>query len=200
MLSAKVIVIDEPFFRSAEEAVCFALSFAGRSSRPAGSCILERMETRRDFSALDQAALAGMITNLVKGGGRLATAIMTASVAPRTMPCTCRRTCCSGQAKNFAWHRAIEVIADEAISQGISRARYLLCVACVRKIFGEQMSQKQIAEDLELDETTVNKNYKAVHHWLRGSNVRNGRPLNAGLETIVWRSAEEVLRTRGIVG
>lgn len=200
MTQPQVVPIDPALFASAEQAVRFALSRDGNPPRPASSRMLDAMTSRREFSALDQAAQAGMIINLVEGAGRFAMAVMTAAVAPRSTPCNCRRPCCSGKSKNLEWHRAINIIADEAIRQGISRCRYMVRVACVMKVFGEKISQKQIAEDLSLDEDTVSKHFRAIQRWLLGAKAKHGNPPEPGQQMLIWREAEGALRAAGIVG
>ena len=200
MTEAQSASIEPALFKSAEQAVRFALSRDGNPPRPASSRMLDATTGRREFSALDQAAQAGMILNIVEGGGRFSMAVMTAVVISRSTPCSCRRPCCSGKAINFEWHRAINIIAEEALIQGISRGRYLLRLACVMKAFGEKKSQKQIAEDLGLEEDTVSKHFRAIQRWLIGAKAKHGNPPEPGQQMLIWREAEDALRGAGIVG
>lgn len=193
---------DEPaLFHSAEQAMRFALTRAGKPPRPASSRMLDATGSGRGFTELDAAAQAGMILNVVEGAGRLAMAIMTATVAPRSVPCYCKRPCCSGQAINFEWHRAINIIAEEAYAGAPCHASYTLRAACVLKIFGaKDSSYRAIAEDLAMDPETVSKHHKAIVRWLRGAKGKHGEPPVVGLESITWRDAEDALRGAGIVG
>lgn len=192
---------DEPMFASAEAAVRFALSIEGRAPRPEMNLMLDRSVGWSELSALDRAAQAGMILNIIERQGRLAMAVMTAAVAPRWKSCSCRRPCCSGQEKNLDWHRAINIIAEEAVAHVPSRAKYLLRLACVLKVYGARdSSYKEIAEDVFVDEETVSKHYKAVLRWLRGGKVPAGCAPNPGAEHAIWREVEDSLRVVGIVG
>jgi hypothetical protein len=197
---ARRVVPDEPLFSGADEAIRFALSISGRAARPAMSRVLDRRASRREWTIQDQAAQAGMILNILERGGRFAMAVLTAAVAPRSSPCSCRRLCCSGELKNLEWHAAIAVIAEEVGGKGVSRAPALLRTACLIKLFGGKMSHKQIADTLDLHEATVSKHYEAIRRWLRGARARDGQPPHEGIEMGIWRAAEDALRDALIVG
>jgi hypothetical protein len=163
--------------------------------------MLDATRARSECTALDKAAQAGMVMNVVEGAGRLALAIMTATVTAKSLPCSCRRPCCSGKATNFDWHRAINIIAEEAYARDVCRATYLLRVACILKIFGgRDSSYRKIAEDVSMDPETVSKHHKAILRWLRGAKGRQGEAPTVGYESVVWRDAEDALRSAGIVG
>jgi DNA-binding CsgD family transcriptional regulator len=196
VLSAELIPEGDRVFQSAADAVRFALSFTGRPPRPAIRRMLNWMVSRREFAALDPAVRAGMILSVVSKGGRFPMAVMTATVA---RPCNCRCASCHGKLRNREWHEAIEIIAEEASAKGISRARFALRMACVLKLFGEKMSQKQIAESLSINEDAVARHFKAIQRWLRGSRSRQHEPSQVGVEQKVWRDAEEALRAAWLI-
>jgi len=194
------IEIDEPMFASAEAAVRFALSLGGKPPRPAMNRVLDRSIGWSELSPLDKAAQAGMILNIVERQGRLAMAVMTAAVAPRWRSCSCRRPCCSGQEKNLDWYRAINIIAEEASAYVPSRAKYLLRIACVLKVYGARdSSYRNIAQDISVDEETVSKYHKTILRWLRGAKGRPSQPQDDGVESKIWSEAANSLRAVGIV-
>jgi len=197
MQQPSVSICEAALFSSAVQAVRFAITQSGQPKRPASSRMLDATRARREFSALDQAAQAGMILNIVEGAGSLGMAIMIASTAPRSLPCECKRPCCSGKAINFEWHRAINAIAQAAPTH----AKYMLRVACVLKIFGaSDSSYRKIAEELSVDQETVSKHHKIILRWLRGAKGSKGEPPSVGIESTTWSNAEDALRASGIVG
>jgi hypothetical protein len=198
VLSARLRVQNHSQFQSAVEAVRFALSFIDRPPRPVASRMHARLKSCREYAALEPATLADVILHAVSRGGPFAMAIMTATVAPRSRLCNCGSDCCSGKSANFEWVRAIEIIAEEAMEKRVCRDQELL-VECLRKVFGEKVSRRQIAGKLHIDEGTVGLHFKAIKQWVRGGASSQNVPPPAGVEQRVWRGAEKDLRAAQLI-
>lgn len=199
---------DEPLFRTAAEAVRFAVTREGLPPRPVmarmiASRMIDTVSGRRDLVGLDAAAQAGMVLNVIEGLGRLTVAALIASCAPRIIPCACRRPCCCGRKVNHTWREAIDTLAQEAIRAlpSGSRRSYALRSGILLKIYAGQTTFKEIAEDLSLDQETVSRQHRAIYRWLKGTRAgRNGEPALEGLETAAWSDAETALGQAGLVG
>ncbi len=195
-----VISYEPALFESADQAVRFAMTRMGSPRRPASSRMVDATGSKGTMTPVEAAAQAGMIMNVVEGAGRLAVAILIATTAPRMMPCSCGRPCCSGRAINREWHQALDLIAHEARPH--AKTSYALRSLCVMKIYesGQSTTLVQIAKELNMDVDTVSKHYRAIQAWLKG--VKAGKKCEPieGIETRVWGEAESALRDAGIVG
>lgn len=87
----------DTLFDNAHGALVFAFNFSGQCyDRPAMNRLATPAAgTGKGLVGLDGAAQAGFILAEVKGMGKLAEAILTARLAPRSMPCHCRSSCCA---------------------------------------------------------------------------------------------------------
>lgn len=194
---------DEPLFASAREAVRFASARVGSAQRAASSRMLDASLGGRVLAGLDGVAQAGMILNALEALGPLAVACMVASSAPRTLPCYCRRPCCSGQRIHAPWRESVHRIAQEAehaLPKGSRHGTYVARSAIVVKIYSGGRSLREIGEALELDADTVSLYHRAIHCWLMGRKAGKWGPAVVGVEPRAWEDAETVLRNVGIVG
>ena len=189
-----------PLFLSAHAAIRFAVTRDGSPARPIQSRLTDASTGARDLAGLDGAAQAGMIMNILGALGPLAVATLVADVAPRSMPCTCRRSCCSGHMANAKWREAVDTIAQAATSITSTHIGYALRSALVVKLYGGKTSLVEIADTMHLDRNTVSKYHGQIHRWLRGAKAHRGSPAVEGIETNAWREAETSLRHHGIVG
>ena len=188
-------------FMSAKNAIRFAVTRDGAPSRPMSSRMLDTMMGSRDFAGLDGAAQAGMIMSMLAPVGPIQIAVLIASSAPRSVPCECRRPCCSGRKLNHYWRTAVDTLAHEsarALPAG-SKSSYALRSALLVKIYGGGQSFKHIADELKMDEETVSRQHRAILIWLQGAKAKKYSDAVEGIESIAWREAESILREHGIV-
>lgn len=193
---------DAGLFRDAKSAIRFAVTCDGSPARPASSRMLDTTTGARDFAALDRAAQAGMIMNILEGQGRVQVATLIASAAPRFIQCACRRPCCSGKRLNSFWRSALDTLAQDsvyALTEG-SKLNYALRAAIIVKIYGGGQTYKDIADELILNQETVSRQHRSIYSWLKGAKAGRTSDAIEGVESIAWREAETALRRHGIVG
>lgn len=194
--------MDAAPFRTAHDAIKFAVTRDGGVTRPPSSRMLDAMMPASDFAGQDGAAQAGMILNALEPIGRLAVSTLIASATPKTIPCECRRPCCCGHKLSSHWRTAIDTItfhAKHALPAG-SKLNYGLREAIILKIYGDPSTYKDIAESLLVDEETVSRHHRAILAWLRGAKARRNVEAIEGVEPAAWREAESILRDANIVG
>lgn len=198
---------ESMLFNTAHGAIVFALNFSGQSyDRP----IMNRMadEPRpagKGLSGLDGAAQAGFIRAELKALGRLAESILIARIAPRTTPCTCRASCCSGHKPNKDWTDAIAFLADHVrttvyagcVVNGLMRREYLVRYFTKKE---DRVSLEALAEKYEIDRHTVSAHNSKVAAWLGGVPARKDKPAMLGMEQAALNAAEDRLREIGMVG
>lgn len=111
--------MNEPLFRSAHEALVFALNYSGQAyDRP----LMNRMaqephrSSGKGLAGLDGAAQAGFIRAELSRLAPVCQAALIARIAPPSTPCACGHACCSGHRPNPEWNDAIAVLATFAAS------------------------------------------------------------------------------------
>lgn len=169
--------LETPLFNSAHSALVFAFNFSGQSyDRP----MMNRMadgpkRSGKGLVGLDGAGQAGMIRGEVAVLGKLHEAIVTAYYAPHSMPCDCRKPCCSGSKINPEWSDAIGFITQAAIGQ-LSGAcsNYRLRRAIVSRNFGEKCSLVDIANACGVNRDTASAHNEKISLWLSGYRPKKG--------------------------
>ena len=111
--------MNEPLFRSAHEALVFALNYSGQAyDRP----LMNRMadephrSSGKGLVGLDGAAQAGMIRAELSMLAPVLQAALIARCGPQSTPCACKHACCSGQKPNPEWNEAIAVLSSYSLS------------------------------------------------------------------------------------
>lgn len=150
-------VDNEPLFSSAAAAVAFALNFTGHSYQ---SAMINRMAgtpapTGRGLGGLDGAAQAGMIRAELASIGVLGEAIITAEMAQRTKPCSCRAPCCSGEVTNVEWSASIGVLSNLMKDLKICPSHFVVRANLLRRFFGVDISISEIARQSGLSRDTI---------------------------------------------
>lgn len=167
---------DNQLFKSAHEAMTFALNYRGQ---PALS-VMNRMGQDpsgmpgKGLSGLDGAAQAGIIRHKLSTLGQLHERILIADIAPRSYPCPCRSYCCSGFTRNQEWVDAICWLSDivrEAALEG-HRTTHPIRRACVEVYFGKRLTAVQIASELDITEQTIRVLLGKVKRYLRSEQER----------------------------
>lgn len=194
---------DTPFTNS-HSAMLFAFNFSHQAYEPP---LMNRLAwgpmagISKGLSGTDGSAQAGMILSRLSKLTVHQQNVLIAKFAPRTWPCSCRSSCCSGSKRNDMWEQAIsylaQVAAAEALSGCLSNNR--LRVAIVKRIFGDKtLTLEQMAEKTGVGEKTARNHAIAIKRWLQG--MRNPKDASEyGLITLSLARAESVLEEAGIV-
>lgn len=185
----------EPLFESAHGALVFAFNFSGQCyDRPMMNRLASpAFGSGKGLAGLDGAAQAGMIRAEVQAMGQLAEAILIARIAPRSVPCHCRSSCCSGHRPNKDWTDAISYLAEYVrttalagcTSNGLLRREYVLRYF-TRK--DDRISLEALAEKHDLNRQTVSAHASKVAKTIKE------------LESIAQSAAEDRLMAAGMVG
>lgn len=185
-------MMNEPLFRSAHAALVFALNYSGQAyDRP----LMNRMSDEPSRSSgkglhgLDGAAQAGMILAELSRLAPVHGGILTARIAPRYTPCSCRVACCSKRRPNTEWEVAIDEVsrfAINALSGCVSNGRLRRGIVC--RFFGSHVSLGKLAEDCSVSAPTAGSHNARISKLLRGEELR------------AWESFEARLRETGMVG
>lgn len=201
------IQMEEALFLSAHAALVFAFNFSGQSyDRPMMNRLgAPTLGSGKGLVGLDGAAQAGMIRAEVQAMGKLAEAILTARVAPRAKPCSCRSSCCSGHKPNKEWTDAIAYLADYVrttvyagcVVNGLMRREYLVRYFTRKE---DRTSLEAMAEKYEIARNTVSAHNAKVATWLGGVPARKDKPAQLGMEQAAFDAIEDRLRAIGMVG
>lgn len=197
----------EPLFESAHGALVFAFNFSGQCyDRPMMNRLASpAFGSGKGLAGLDGAAQAGMIRAEVQAMGQLAEAILIARIAPRSVPCHCRSSCCSGKRPNWEWTNAIAFLADHVrqtamhgcCSNGLMRRDY------VERYFtrkGDRVSLEALAEKHDINRDTASGHFARVALLFGGAAPKKGKPAEVGLEHVAMDAADQRLRSAGMVG
>ena len=193
--------VGDALFSSAHAALTFAFNFSSQAyDRP----MMNRMadgpaRSGKGLVGLDGAGQAGMIRREIAALGQLREAIITACFAPQSLPCSCRRPCCSGQTINTEWSDAIGVITQAAVGQlsgCISNHR--LRRGIVEKAFGAKVSISDLAVACGVSRDTASAHNEKLVAWLRGSKRRLSAE-DFGIVDMAKSAATERLLCAGFV-
>jgi hypothetical protein len=161
--------------------------------------------TGKGLAGLDGAAQAGMIRAEVKAMGKLPEAILIARLAPRSMPCSCRAPCCSGQTPNKEWVDAISYLSDyvrKTALEGCTCDRILRREYVVRYFTpkAKRISIEALAEKYDVHRNTVSAHAGKVATLFAGTKAMRDKSAVPGLESIAINAIEDRLRDLGMVG
>lgn len=197
----------QPLFESAHSALVFAFNFSGQCyDRPMMNRLAApALGSGKGLASLDGAGQSGMIRAELAAIGKLGEAVLTARVAPRSIPCQCRSSCCSGQRANRDWADAIAYLSEQArttalagcTSNGLLRREYVVRYF-TRK--ADRVSLEAIAERHGIARNTVSAHAAKVAAWLGGKTASKGEVVAPGLEAIAFDVIDERLRAVGMVG
>ena len=178
---------QEGIFRSAHEAVVFALNFA--SQQYALSPIAKLMQggalgSGRGLSGLDGAAQAGMvIAELAKLDYYHAVSLV-ARCATRQIRCSCSSPCCSGWRDSELWREAISIMTDHAIAALAGElSNREVRLASVQKHFGHKVTIQEIADDAGVHRETAGKQHAKIVGALKGLESRAWQAFSSALES-----------------
>ncbi len=200
-------VTEEFLFNSAHAALVFAFNFSAQCyDRPMMNRLAApAIGSGKGLAGLDGAAQAGMIRAEVQALGKFAEAIIIARLAPRSIPCYCRSSCCVGRKTNKDWMDAISVLADYARTNALAgcTANGMLRREYVVRYFSrkdERVGLEALAEKHGIARNTVSAHNAKVAMWLGGVPARKDSPAQPGIEQAAFDAAEDRLRSIGMVG
>jgi hypothetical protein len=199
------MIVQEPLFASAHNALLFAFNFSGQQyDRP----IMNRLPdgpidyVSKGLSGMDGAAQAGMVFNKLFHLPPLYQYIVFAAYAPRTIPCECRRSCCVGQKRNEQWHACIRMIEEAAITQALPGCitHRVLRRGIVQRAFGDKsVVLLDLAEKAGVNKNTATDHNSKVRLWLHGQAAGKNRPAILGVKTQALQMIEKILVEDGLV-
>ena len=203
-----MIVLDngDIRFTSSRDALVFAFNVSDQAyDRPMMNRMAAPSLGKGGLAGLEAPGQAGMIRAEVKAMGKLAEAILIARIAPRTTPCACRSSCCSGHKPNKEWTDAIAVLADHVrtsalagcIANGLMRREYVVRYFSKKE---ERVSLEALAENHDIARNTVSAHNAKVATWLGGVPARKDKPAMLGMEQAAFDAIEDRLRSIGMVG
>jgi hypothetical protein len=169
--------MTEPLFPNAYAALKFAYRFSlDQYDRPMMNRMADGPKPQgKGLVGIDGAAQAGMIRGEVAQLGRMREAIVTACYAPKTIPCSCRRPCCSGMRPNSEFEEAISRITEQAITLLSGHlSNYRLRRAIVLRNFGVKPRITEIAGDCGVHRDTVSEQNVLISQWLSGTRSSGG--------------------------
>ncbi|SMG00346.1 DNA-binding protein [Burkholderia singularis] len=190
--------MNEIEFKSAFDAVRFALAY---STQQYGETMMaKRLRSESAGSGmglvgLDGAGQAGMIRARVWELPELHIAVIVARAAPRELPCSCGRTCCSGSRPNPEWRAAIGWLTDASAAYCSGFSHYQVRRAIIERVFGVKCSLTDVAQDCGAHVNTVSKQNAAVRKWLDGDNKANV----TGVIDTAWTAIERKLSNIGLL-
>lgn len=161
----------EPLFASANAALSFAFRFSTEQYAPSPMGRLAAgapIGSGKGLAGLDGAGQAGMILAEVKSLGMDAEQFLAAQFAPRSLPCSCRRACCTGFRPGPAWAFAIAYIAEMALVRLADRHPNLtLRRGLVSRFFGERVNMTELAKAARVSRDTAAEHFGKLLPWLK---------------------------------
>ena len=168
-------------FTSVRDALVFAFSYVAQHyDAPAMYRAIAASGQQREGKGLhgiDGAGQSGMIRAEL---GRLSEdhqALLALSYAPRSWPCGCGRSCCSGQARNDEWADALSHLVDRAVPCALAgcithyRARRALVLRALVKVDAIRGQKADTLEEIALavgvHRNTITDHNKRVLDWIR---------------------------------
>lgn len=207
MGNVEAIVIEESLFEDTYKALVFAFNYSGEQyDRP----LMNRMsdgpqKAGKGLSGVDGAAQSGFIRSEVAALGRLFESTLIARIAPKTIPCQCKKSCCRGHKANPEWRTAIAFLADHMRTHALAgcTSTSLLRSAYVELYFSHKSARARfdrIAEVNNVDRRTVSAHYYKISALLGGVPARGERAAELGLEAEAFNAIDGQLRACGMVG
>ncbi|KWD49683.1 DNA-binding protein [Burkholderia ubonensis] len=190
--------MNEIEFKSAFDAVRFALAY---STQQYGETMMAKRLRGESSGAgmglvgLDGAGQAGMIRAKVWELPELHLAVIVARAAPRELPCSCGKACCSGSQPNPEWQTAISWLTDASAAYCSGFSLYRVRRAIIEGVFGVKRSMADVAEDCGAHVNTVSKQNAAVRKWLEGNSKTN----TSGIVDTAWAAVERKLSHIGLL-
>ncbi|MDN7419534.1 DNA-binding protein [Burkholderia dolosa] len=190
--------MNEIEFKSAFDAVRFALAY---STQQYGETMMakrlrgESAGSGMGLVGLDGAGQAGMIRMKVWDLPELHRAVIIARAAPRDLPCSCGKACCSGSQPNPEWKAAVSWLTQASAAYCSGYSHYRVRRAIIERVFGVNCSLTDVADECGAHVNTVSKQNAAVRKWLEG-NTKTG---SIGVIDAAWHAIERKLSDIGLL-
>jgi hypothetical protein len=153
------------------------------------------------LSGIDGAGQAGMIRREVKMLGEFHEAIVIASFAPSSTPCSCRAACCSGAKINREWSEAIYIVTMAVMEKLTCKmSHYQLRRGIVERQFGAKQTISELAERCGVNRDTVSEHNSILTSWLTGDKKQTGPNVKVGEISRAIAAAGDRLSAAGMVG
>jgi hypothetical protein len=134
-------------------------------------------------------------------------AAIIARFAPRSFPCSCGRSCCSGYTPNPEWEAAIRELTQAALVPLAGHlSHYLVRRKLVEEVFGVKVKLELLAEKASVNKNTVTAHRKIIRVWLSGQKaqpqkgVREAQPAVDGVESAARKKIDTLLTGLDFVG
>ncbi|BCF88687.1 hypothetical protein [Paraburkholderia largidicola] len=169
----------ETLFRTPQDALIFAFNY---SMQRADRSLVDRMaspspRTGKGLSGNDGAGQAGMIRRELEQLTDIERAVLVARFAPRSWPCACGRSCCSGYTPNPEYQQAISLLTQAAMSVLAGRiVHYQLRRGLVEKAAGMKVEIKALALKCEVSEKTADAHWQVIKLWFQGRSKPKVKP------------------------
>ena len=168
-------------FHSVHGALTYAFSYVAQHyDAPTMNRAMDTTPARegKGLHGVDGAAQSGMIRAEIARLRPDAQALLAVKYAPRSWPCECGRSCCSGQARNDEWADALAHLVARAVPCALAgcvthyRARRALVIRALVKsdaLRGVRHDTLQdVADSVGLHVKTVESHNRRVLDWIRG--------------------------------
>ncbi len=174
-------------FKSAHEAIVFAVNFGGQQyamSPMARLMQLGPIGSGRGLGGLDGAGQAGMVIAELCEIEYFSALSLIARCSSSKSRCVCESPCCSGWRENPVWREAINQLTDYVMPAlaGSFSARALR-VASVKKNFGDKITIQEIAEDVGVHRDTASDQHAKVVKMLKALESKAWADFTSRLET-----------------
>jgi hypothetical protein len=184
-------VIEEGIFRSAREALVFALNYQCDQYATSAVARLAREGTigsGRGLVGLDGAAQAGMVKSRLKTMSDQSVAALIARCMSHQVKCDGSDTANAQMKDSAAWLAAIdEVRRFIETTQAHAVVLDVVAVAAIRKFFGERKTVQEIADHAGMHRVTANRQILIIKAELER------------LEVEAWAELDSSLRAAGMI-
>lgn len=194
--------MDDFLFKSPLEAITFATNFNHAiTPRSATSQLAAPNISKvgsKGLGGLDGAGQAGLILSELRYLPMpLGRPVLICRTAPRSVPCSCGRECCSGKTRNWEWYEAFSSILSQlkdlehehcrksSSSRGIEENPQLRS-ELVKKYFGSQLTLKDIATKVEVSPNTAGARLRFIYDTLKASEDTALQYLDARFVDLGW--------------
>lgn len=170
-----------PLFDCVRDALVFAYSYAGQHyDAPAMYRAINSSGPRRvgkGLHGVDGAGQAGMVRAEVHQLPQDMQAIIAIQYAPRSWPCGCGKSCCSGHASNDEWTDALGILVQRAVGCALAgrvthyRARKALVIRALVRCDALRGVKPDTLDEISavagVHRNTVAEHNRMVQEWVR---------------------------------
>lgn len=187
----------EAIFKSTDSALRYAYAFSTEQYGRSAMAVMYAPPGRGlGLGGLDGAGQAGMIRSEIDKLTPTQRAVLVMRYAPRDLPCSCRRPCCSGHYQNGEWAAALQMLVQHTahlfagqLANLRLRAELIhLAIARARPDY------TALGKQFGVDRHTVAKHAAIIHLAVVGTRSARGEFDRA------YDRIDELLHDAGIIG